>query len=283
MPFASRFVPSETAAAEPPPLAMRVHVALTPAEFPRLPLAGQTALVVDVLRATTTVVAACAAGCAGVIPVATPEEARDAAARRPELLLAGERNGEAIEDFDLGNSPLECTPARVGGRTLVLTTTNGTAAMLKAREAAAVAVAALTNVSAAAAWAARRGGDVTVLCAGEKGGFSLEDAVCAGLLVERLCQAGQGVEPSGEARAAQALGRLYGSRLDRLRADSTWARTLAAKARAADLDACLVVDAANMVPVLVDGVITPDGAILTCAEAAVDTRTGRRARPDATR
>jgi 2-phosphosulfolactate phosphatase len=262
---------------------MRVHVALTPAEFPRLALAGQTALVVDVLRATTTVVAACAAGCVGVIPVATPEEARDAAARRPEWLLAGERNGEAIEDFDLGNSPLECTPARVGGRTLVLTTTNGTAAMLKAREAAAVAVAALTNVSAAAAWAARRRQDVIVLCAGEKGGFSLEDAVCAGLLVERLCRAGEGTDVSAEAQAAQALGRLYGSRLDRLRADSTWARTLAAKARAVDLDACLVVDAANMVPVLVDGMIAPDGAILTCTEAGVDTRTGRRPRPDATR
>src|SRR3989442_781208 len=200
-------------------LPMRVHVALTPGEFPRLALAGRTALVVDVLRATTTVVAACVAGCAGVIPVATPEEARDVAARCPGLLLAGERNGEAIEDFDLGNSPLECTPARVGGRTLVLTTTNGTGAMLKAREADAVAVAALTNVSAAAVWAARRGQDVTVLCAGEKGAFSLEDAVCAGLLVEQLC-AEEGTEPSGEALAAQALGRLYGSRLDRLAPDS---------------------------------------------------------------
>lgn len=262
---------------------MRVHVALTPAEFPRLPLAGHTALVVDVLRATSTVVAACAAGCAGVIPVATPEEARAAAVSRPGLLLAGEQNGEAIPDFDLGNSPLECTPARVGGRTVVLTTTNGTAAMLKAREAAAAAVAALTNVSAAAAWAAGRGQDVIVLCAGEKGGFSLEDAVCAGLLVERLCRAGQGMEPSGEARAAQALGRLYGSRLDRLRADSTWSRTLTARGRAADVDACLVIDAATMVPVLSDGMMTPDGAILTCAEAGVDTRSGRRAHPDATR
>ena len=262
---------------------MRVHVALTPGEFPRLALAGRTALVVDVLRATTTVVAACVAGCAGVIPVATPEEARDVAARRPGLLLAGERNGEAIADFDLGNSPLECTPARVGGRTLVLTTTNGTGAMLKAREADAVAVAALTNVSAAAVWAARRGQDVTVLCAGEKGAFSLEDAVCAGLLVEQLCGAEEGTEPSGEALAAQALGRLYGSRLDRLRSDSTWARTLAAKARAVDLDACLVVDTADMVPVLGDGLITPEGATLTCAEGAADTRLRRRAWPDPTR
>jgi 2-phosphosulfolactate phosphatase len=155
--------------------------------------------------------------------------------------------------------------------------------MLKAREAAAVGVAALTNVSAAAAWAARRGQDVTVLCAGEKGAFSLEDAVCAGLLVERLCRAEERTEPSGEALAAQALGRLYGSRLDRLRSDSTWARSLAAKARAVDLDVCLAIDTAGMVPVLGDGLITPEGATLTCAEAAADTRLRRRARPDATR
>src|SRR2546428_12536138 len=110
MPFASRSVPSETAAAEPPPLAMRVHVALTPAEFPRLPLAGRTALVVDVLRATTTVVAACVAGCAGGIPVATPEEARAAAVSRPGLLLAGERNGAVIPAFALRKSPVQCEP-----------------------------------------------------------------------------------------------------------------------------------------------------------------------------
>ncbi|PYM46297.1 MAG: hypothetical protein DME16_15165 [Candidatus Rokuibacteriota bacterium] len=116
-----------------------------------------------------------------------------------------------------------------------------------------------------------------------KGAFSLEDAVCAGLLVEQLCGAEEGTEPSGEALAAQALGRLYGSRLDRLRSDSTWARTLAAKARAVDLDACLVVDTAEMVPVLGDGLITPEGATLTCAEGAADIRLRRRARPDATR
>src|SRR5204862_6059958 len=105
---------------------MRVHVALTPGEFPRLALAGRTALVVDVLRATTTVVAACVAGCAGVIPVATPEEARDVAARRAGLLLAGERNGEAIEDVALGHSPLALTPPRVRGITLVPRTRNRT-------------------------------------------------------------------------------------------------------------------------------------------------------------
>src|SRR6266849_4917101 len=96
----------------------------------------------------------------------------------------------------------------------------------------------------------------------------------------------EGMSPcSARARRAGSLSRTRCARACSWSASARRgrARTLAAKARAADLDACLVVDAANMVPVLVDGVITPDGAILTCAEAAVDTRTGRRARPDATR
>src|SRR5262249_3793831 len=120
---------------------MQVHVAFMLGEFPELELAGRVALVVDVFRATSMVVAAFGAGCARVIPVASEAAARErAAALAPEpVLLAGERGGDPIEGFDLGNSPLDCTPERVGGRTLVLTTTNGTRAMLKAGEAGAAA------------------------------------------------------------------------------------------------------------------------------------------------
>ncbi|HEV2053702.1 MAG TPA: 2-phosphosulfolactate phosphatase, partial [Methylomirabilota bacterium] len=152
---------------------MRVHVALTPGEFPDLALGGRAALVVDVLRATSMVVAAFDAGCACVIPVAGAAEARERSrALRPEpVLLAGERGGDRIEGFDLGNSPLDCTPETVGGRNILLTTTNGTAAMLKASQAAAAAVAALTNVGAAVRWAVSTGRDLTVLCAGDRGGF----------------------------------------------------------------------------------------------------------------
>jgi 2-phosphosulfolactate phosphatase len=148
---------------------MRVHVALTPGEFPDLALDGRAALVVDVLRATSMVIAAFDAGCARVIPVMGAAEARERArALAPAaVLLAGEHGGEHIEGFDLGNSPLDCTPERVGGRSILLTTTNGTAAMVKASQAALAAVAALTNVGAAVRWAVSQGRDVTVLCAGE--------------------------------------------------------------------------------------------------------------------
>jgi 2-phosphosulfolactate phosphatase len=264
---------------------MRVHVALTPEEFPDLALGGRAALVVDVLRATSMVIAAFDAGCARVIPVAGAAEARERArALAPEpVLLAGERGGEQIDGFDLGNSPLDCTPERVGGRSILLTTTNGTAAMLKASQADAAAVAALTNVGAAVRWAVSEGRDLTVLCAGEKGGFSLEDAVCAGLLAEGIGRAAAGATLSGAAQAARCLGILYGARLDRLRRDSGWARHLDARRRGADLDCCLRLDVSAVVPVLADGAIVAGPGVLTWPAGAADTRLGRSASPGANR
>lgn len=260
---------------------MRVHVALTPGEFSNLALGGQVAVVVDVLRATSMVVAAFDAGCASVIPVVDAAEARERSrAFLPgRVLLAGERGGERIEGFDLGNSPLDCTPESVGGRDILLTTTNGTAAMLKSAQADAAAVAALTNAGAVARWAISTGRDVTVLCAGERGAFSLEDTVCAGLVAEGIERAAAGVALSDAAHAARWLGSLYGSRLGRLRLDSGWARHLEARARAADLDCCLRRDTSGMVPVLVNGAITAGPGVLTWPAGATDTRSGLLASP----
>jgi 2-phosphosulfolactate phosphatase len=264
---------------------MRVHVALTPGEFPGLALGGRTAIVVDVLRATSMVVAAFDAACARVIPVAGAAEAAERSrALLPEtVLLAGERGGERIDGFDLGNSPLDCTPERVGGRSIVLTTTNGTAAMLKASQADAAAVAALTNVAAAVRWAVSTGRDLAVLCAGDRGGFSLEDAVCAGLLAEGIGRAAAGATLSDAAQAARCLGILYGARLDRLRRDSGWARHLDARERGADLDSCLRLDTSTVVPVLANGEITAGRGVLTWSAGAADTRLGGPASPGANR
>ncbi|PYN56350.1 MAG: 2-phosphosulfolactate phosphatase, partial [Candidatus Rokuibacteriota bacterium] len=137
---------------------MRVDVVLTADAVVPARLAGATVLVVDVLRASTTIIAALAAGCAGVTPVADPVEARRRAAAHGAL-LAGERRGEPIAGFDLGNSPLEFTRERVGGRTVVLTTSNGTRALLAAREASAIGIAAFVNLTAAGDWAVAEGRD----------------------------------------------------------------------------------------------------------------------------
>jgi 2-phosphosulfolactate phosphatase len=239
---------------------MRVHVALTPSDRDGAALGGQTAVAVDVLRATTTVVAACRAGCQRVIPVADPQTALAVAASLPsgEVVLAGEEGGDPIAGFDLGNSPLEFTADRVAGRIVVLTTTNGTAAMRRAGAFAAAAVAALVNVDAVAEWALGRRRDVTVLCSGDVGALSLEDAMCAGLVVQRMMARSAAVVPSAAAAIALHLGEYYADRVDELRLHSRWARRLAAQGRSADIDACFRVDTTTTVPVLEGGAIVVD-------------------------
>src|SRR5262252_27018 len=242
---------------------MRVHVALTPSDASGLALDGWAAVVVDVMRATTTVVAACAAGCARVIPFADVDAARACAQEFPdgEVLLAGERGGEPIAGFHLGNSPLEFTRERVGGRTVVLTTTNGTAAMLTAGAAAVAAVGALTNMTAVAQWVRAHGRDVAVLCSGDNGAFSLEDTVCAGLLVAGVA-AESAASLSDGAEAALGIGRYYADRLGDLEFASRWAKRLTTLGHAGDVEACLRRDVTRMVPVVERGVIVPGSGVV---------------------
>jgi len=211
-------------------------------------------------------VAACDAGCRRLVPVLDAKAAEALAALDGAgTVLAGERGGEALAGFELGNSPAEFSVERVGGRTVVLTTTNGTAAMLTAARADAAGLAALTNVTAAARWALEQGRDVTILCAGDNGAFSLEDTVCAGLLVARLAEASPGAVLSEGAQAALGLGRHYEARLERLAEDSGWGRKLERLGRAADLAWCLRADVSRVVPVFVAGGFVPRSAASSAA------------------
>jgi 2-phosphosulfolactate phosphatase len=178
---------------------MRVHVAFTPAEAERAP----TAVVVDVIRASSTIVQALAAGYRRVLCCVEVEEARRLAAELGDAVLAGERKAVAIPGFDLGNSPREFTEPL--GETLVLTTTNGTGAVLAAAASSeTVLVGSLLNLEAVAA--AARGGDVEVVCAGVQGRFTIDDAYCAGRIAELL-----GGERSDAAEAAVRLARSFAS------------------------------------------------------------------------
>jgi len=179
---------------------MRVHVAFTPAAAERAP----TAIVVDVLRATSTIAQALASGYRRVLCCAEVEEAVELRDRLGDAVLAGERNAVAIPGFDLGNSPRELTEPR--GETLILTTTNGTRAILAAAAGAeTVLVGSLLNLNAVAA-AARGGGDIEVICAGLRGRFAIDDAYCAGRIAELL-----GGERSDAAEAAVRLARSFAS------------------------------------------------------------------------
>ena len=213
-------------------------------------LDGVTALVIDVLRASTTIITAFAHGCREIVPVGDPADARRRAGAGPAdgVLTAGERGGEPIPGFDLGNSPVEFSAARLKGKTVFLTTSNGTRTLLAARTARAIGVAALVNVTAAAAWAAGGGRDVTVLCSGSLGSPALEDWACAGLIIDRLRATLPAAVLSDGARDALATGRRYREDVSRLKHDAPWARKLVAAGRSADVDACLRLDTTTLVP-----------------------------------
>ncbi len=170
---------------------MNLDAVLSPAEIAALTphhLRGVTCVVIDVLRATSAMITALANGAEAIIPVASIEEARTLRRKKPHLLLAGERNGFKITGFDLGNSPREMTSRRVRSRTIAWTTTNGTVALRACREADAVYVASLLNLTATVRALATEDTDILFVCAGTHDRFALEDAVCAGAIIERLSE-----------------------------------------------------------------------------------------------
>lgn len=166
-----------------------VQVHLLPDLVPKGRLAGGVAVVIDVLRASTTMIHALAAGCTCVRPCAEVEEARALAGgmRAGRVLLGGERGGKPLAGFDIGNSPCEYTPKLCKGTTLVMTTTNGTRALLRAVEAERVLVAAFVNYSAVCEQLRQDARPIHIICAGIEGEVALEDTLLAGALVDFLC------------------------------------------------------------------------------------------------
>lgn len=165
---------------------LRVHN--LPRNVDPFELAGRTVVVIDLLRASSTICQALAAGAAEVVPFLEIDDAGSVAAEnRANVVLGGERHGKHIAGFDLGNSPSEYTPEKVGGRRVFITTTNGTRAMDHARQAGRVIVGAFVNLSAVAA-SLQDAPRVDILCAGTDGRESREDLLAAGALVERLIE-----------------------------------------------------------------------------------------------
>lgn len=235
---------------------MRVEVAFTVDEAARADLQGATALVVDVVRATTTLITALDAGASAICPVASSEEAIKLlqSLGREDTLLAGERRGLPIEGYHLGNSPSEFTPERVAGKRIIMNTTNGTRALLAAESAERVFAAGFVNLSAAAR-VASGAPRVVVVCAGRRDRFALDDAVCAGGLVGRLRELSGGTVQLGDgARAALELALSHTPGADFL-ASTGAGRELAEVGLAGDLAACARTDGTELVPEMRDRVL----------------------------
>jgi len=168
---------------------MRLDVIFSPGDLAPAQIQGRTAFVIDILRATTAMCAALHHGAKAIIPVASTEEALRLAQTigSTDVLLAGEKNCLRIPGFHLGNSPLEMTEGAVRGKTIIVTTTNGTKALLACQGSAAVYGACAANLGVSAEKAREtldRDGKLLIVCAGRDGAFSLDDAYCAGRLAE---------------------------------------------------------------------------------------------------
>ncbi len=163
---------------------MNIEVCFSPQSYPLFHNPESVVVVIDVLRASSAITTAFYNGVAKMIPVATVEEAKEY--KENGFLVAAERNGEIVEGFDLGNSPFGYMNAKVKGKTIAITTTNGTLAISVARQAHKVVIGSFLNLDTVVEFLKKEKRDVLFLCAGWKNKFNLEDTLFAGAVAEQL-------------------------------------------------------------------------------------------------
>jgi 2-phosphosulfolactate phosphatase len=242
---------------------MKIDVFFTAAGLQPPEVQGRTVVVVDVLRATTTIAVALHHGARAVVPADSTEEALRIAQNleRDDVVLAGERRSIRIPGFALGNSPLEFTADVVHGKTIVMTTTNGTPALIATQGAREVLVAAAVNFTTVVQHcrsALAADGDLTILCAGRERRFALEDAFAAGRLAKVLLPEGglRRVTVNDGALAALELARHYGERWLRAFRASGHGQELADLGFREDVRYCAQEDTHPVLPIYADRRIT---------------------------
>jgi len=225
----------------------KIEVCVTPALLGLYNIEQTIVVVIDILRATSSIVYGIDNGATAIIPVANVTDCLNYTDRG--YLLAAERNGSVVEGYDFGNSPFSYTKERVGGKTIVLTTTNGTKALHMARaKAKQVVVGSFLNLQALCNWLKTRDEDVLLLCAGWKDQFNLEDTLFAGAVVQELRPHFDEFDDSGV--AAEDLYQLAKADLRTYINKSSHSHRLAALNIEADVQFCLQLNLCQAIPVL---------------------------------
>ena len=230
---------------------MTVEVYFTPYEMAPDTVAGKTVAVIDVLRASTVTAIAVQNGVGEIYPADSLEAAEKLADRlaHKKPLLCGERFGNKIPGYDLGNSPLEYTKDNIEGRTLVYTSTNGSIALVASAAAAHRIMAALVNARAAAEEIARTGLELVIVCGGREGTFSIEDAFAAGYLIVLLNEYfPEVVLGNDNAATAEYIWDKNRDKALELVRDSPHGRYLASLGYTKDLEICAGIDTVPVVP-----------------------------------
>jgi len=228
-----------------------LEICFTPAIFEAHADSDAVVVIIDVLRATSSICAAFANGVNEIIPVATVEEAREMKASG--YLIAAERDGFVLDFADFGNSPFNFSAEKVRGRTVAYSTTNGTGIMKRASECHDVVIGSYLNFTSLCMWLGTQDRKVVIVCAGWKTRFSLEDAVCAGAIADRLLSGGGFTTVCDSVHAATDLWKAA-------KADLTgYIEKAAQRSRLRDkgLDDCLeychTFDVTDVIPVLRNG------------------------------
>ncbi len=232
---------------------MIIDVFFSPAEVQESSVGKRTAVVIDVIRATSVMVEALANGARGIFPTVSTDEAIRLALSlgRDDTLLCGERKGRKVEGFDLGNSPAEFSPEVVKGKQLVMSTTNGTRAILAAEDADRVVVASFLNLSAVAR-TLKGEQSLAIVCAGREDRFALDDALCAGALVRKLVEGREAEAALNDAaRVSLELARVFTPDPAFLRSTAAGA-ALVSIGMDGDLELCAAVDRRGVVPEMME-------------------------------
>jgi 2-phosphosulfolactate phosphatase len=241
---------------------VKLDVFTSPTEMVAADTQGRVVAVIDVLRASTTIAVALDNGAKSVIPADSADEVitRSKQFERSEVRLAGERRMLAIPGFDMGNSPVEFTPEAVARSTVLISTTNGTRALLGVQGARDIVIASYVNLSAVSAMlrtAVRSDLDISIVCAGTEGHFSLEDAACAGRYVRALTnRASSALVQNDAAQACALIDRKYGDNIAKIFKDSTHGKALEEAGFGGDLVACAAVDSHPVVAIYQERQIT---------------------------
>ena len=227
----------------------KIEVCFSPDLFPFYENDDAIAVVIDIFRATSAMCMAFENGMEKIIPVEHVEEALDY--KKKGYLVAAERKGEIVEGFDLGNSPFHYMNANYKGKTLVITTTNGTRAIKIASKHNQVVVGSFLNYSAVCEYLMEQGKDVLLVCAGWRGRFNLEDSLFAGAVVDCLLESGQDHDLSDSSIASRHFWKMASGNLGAFVQNSSHRKRLAKLNLEKDIDFCLKMNETKALPILV--------------------------------
>jgi 2-phosphosulfolactate phosphatase len=229
----------------------KLEVCLTPALLPLFNLEGSIVVVIDIFRATSSICYGIENGAEAIIPVAKVEECAAYGEMGLNYLLAAERDGKVVDGFDFGNSPFSYTGEKVSGKTIVLTTTNGTHALHLSIKAKKIVIGSFLNLTALCNWLKTQPEDILLVCAGWKNNFNLEDTLFAGAVAHQLS-----ADAYKHDDAAIAALDLYGLAKDDLNGylkKTSHSERLKQLGIEADIAFCLNVDLTKAIPVLKSG------------------------------